>query len=663
MERGGGPAGEGRRPAASPAGPAAERGGGPAGEGRRPAASPAGPAAEQGGRAAVQAPPPNPLLHPRTLLQRKTNPSTEDAEHLPLADGQNTLQLSPAQQKAIGGTSHPYQNSNPPTEPETSIHPTASQRDHPSHSLSRPSEAMSEFSASLFGGTLVHTSAAPDSAVEEEGAVAIDGSSTTTTTEEPLGEAASPRDVRRSGGGAGDVLPPRRQREAGLFSRSHDASHEEEEFDPAPRTGRWAEELDLAPRTGGRRRARPDPRSLPQHPRPGAPGPAPGAATSDQPSATVATAAAAAVPNEGNDTNDAQETSAITHGATTADTTVTEEHYNTPRTEQIYDLNQTLVNILADGFTANSDKDLSTGSTTVEVSTNGSGLPGVVSPNAPDVTVDLAPWKPEAGSTQGQGTDAPLTGTGSAVLSADAASSSPAGGPGEAAAGSASPAADERTDPDGAVSATTRPALTTNATDSLLTNATQSPPALSSTDKQSLVGDVHGGSSGPTTHPPPGRQSASPGDPDPPPPGPTTPSPDMAKTSSASLDTTISCDGLLCLDVDGEALYNVSDVNATAFELTPSDAASAADGSARGPLVWEMLFLVVMVMAGITGNALVVIAVVVEKKLRNVTNYFLVSLAVADCLVSLVVMPCSIVHELMGEYSLYLHLAVTRDHF
>jgi len=49
------------------------------------------------------------------------------------------------------------------------------------------------------------------------------------------------------------------------------------------------------------------------------------------------------------------------------------------------------------------------------------------------------------------------------------------------------------------------------------------------------------------------------------------------------------------------------------------------------------------------GNVLVCVAVKVEKKLHNVTNYFLVSLAFADLLVSLVVMPCSIVQELNGH--------------
>ncbi|ESO10054.1 hypothetical protein HELRODRAFT_138230, partial [Helobdella robusta] len=49
--------------------------------------------------------------------------------------------------------------------------------------------------------------------------------------------------------------------------------------------------------------------------------------------------------------------------------------------------------------------------------------------------------------------------------------------------------------------------------------------------------------------------------------------------------------------------------------------------------------------AGVIGNLLVVISVIIERKLRTITNYILVSLAIADLLVSLVVMPGYIAQE------------------
>ncbi|KAG7502668.1 adenosine receptor A1-like [Solea senegalensis] len=50
--------------------------------------------------------------------------------------------------------------------------------------------------------------------------------------------------------------------------------------------------------------------------------------------------------------------------------------------------------------------------------------------------------------------------------------------------------------------------------------------------------------------------------------------------------------------------------------------------------------LIIAVLA-ISGNTLVCLAVIRNKKLRTITNYFLVSLAVADILVGLVAIPCA----------------------
>lgn len=72
-------------------------------------------------------------------------------------------------------------------------------------------------------------------------------------------------------------------------------------------------------------------------------------------------------------------------------------------------------------------------------------------------------------------------------------------------------------------------------------------------------------------------------------------------------------------------------------------------------LNWYVLLLLVFVLAGVTGNVLVCVAIAAEKKLQNVTNYFLMSLALADLLVSVVVMPCAIVNELMGNSCTFIY--------
>jgi len=90
-------------------------------------------------------------------------------------------------------------------------------------------------------------------------------------------------------------------------------------------------------------------------------------------------------------------------------------------------------------------------------------------------------------------------------------------------------------------------------------------------------------------------------------------------------------------------------------ERTTDDGTGAVDGGGITCCQsWPSLLLLVLVAAGITGNTLVCCAVAVERKLRNVTNYFLVSLAVADLLVSMVVMPSCIAHDVIGRITLIL---------
>jgi 5-hydroxytryptamine receptor 2 len=59
--------------------------------------------------------------------------------------------------------------------------------------------------------------------------------------------------------------------------------------------------------------------------------------------------------------------------------------------------------------------------------------------------------------------------------------------------------------------------------------------------------------------------------------------------------------------------------------------------------------LVIFVTAA--GNILVCLAIARERKLQNTTNYFLMSLAVADCLVAILVMPMGMIAEVLGKFS------------
>lgn len=66
---------------------------------------------------------------------------------------------------------------------------------------------------------------------------------------------------------------------------------------------------------------------------------------------------------------------------------------------------------------------------------------------------------------------------------------------------------------------------------------------------------------------------------------------------------------------------------------------------------WSFLFVVVFIIAGGLGNILVCLAVLLDRRLQNVTNYFLLSLAIADLLVSLFVMPLGAIPGFLGKHS------------
>lgn len=73
---------------------------------------------------------------------------------------------------------------------------------------------------------------------------------------------------------------------------------------------------------------------------------------------------------------------------------------------------------------------------------------------------------------------------------------------------------------------------------------------------------------------------------------------------------------------------------------------------------WPALLILVIIALTVGGNILVILAVSLEKKLQNATNFFLRSLAVADMLVGILVMPISLINILYGETALALMLTL-----
>ncbi|XP_061593153.1 5-hydroxytryptamine receptor 2B [Cololabis saira] len=80
-----------------------------------------------------------------------------------------------------------------------------------------------------------------------------------------------------------------------------------------------------------------------------------------------------------------------------------------------------------------------------------------------------------------------------------------------------------------------------------------------------------------------------------------------------------------------------------------SDNSSQSGEVTEIQLKWAALLIVMVIIPTIGGNILVILAVSLERKLQNATNYFLMSLAVADLLVGLLVMPIALVTVLYSS--------------
>lgn len=96
--------------------------------------------------------------------------------------------------------------------------------------------------------------------------------------------------------------------------------------------------------------------------------------------------------------------------------------------------------------------------------------------------------------------------------------------------------------------------------------------------------------------------------------------------------------------------------NATALIGNGSDVSFAStpgydfDGNEEGLDNWWALLALLLVLATAAGNILVCLAICWERRLQNVTNYFLMSLAVTDLMVAVLVMPLGILTLVRGEF-------------
>ncbi|XP_060915515.1 alpha-1D adrenergic receptor [Labrus mixtus] len=97
-------------------------------------------------------------------------------------------------------------------------------------------------------------------------------------------------------------------------------------------------------------------------------------------------------------------------------------------------------------------------------------------------------------------------------------------------------------------------------------------------------------------------------------------------------------------------IYFAESLNGTVLDqISPNDSTPTCTNFAMDPQVVGVgVFLSVFILVAIVGNILVILSVVCNKHLQTVTNFFIVNLAMADLLLSIIVLPFSASLEVLG---------------
>ncbi|XP_060105908.1 5-hydroxytryptamine receptor 2C isoform X2 [Heteronotia binoei] len=134
-------------------------------------------------------------------------------------------------------------------------------------------------------------------------------------------------------------------------------------------------------------------------------------------------------------------------------------------------------------------------------------------------------------------------------------------------------------------------------------------------------------------------------------------------TVSVTLDFSLHS-GLMAWPLSHNLTLNQS--SPTSDPLNISEGAEVSRKSIREKN-WPALLILIIILLTIGGNILVILAVSLEKKLQNATNYFLMSLAVADMLVGILVMPVSLItilYDVLFSTASIMHLcAISLDRY
>lgn len=101
-------------------------------------------------------------------------------------------------------------------------------------------------------------------------------------------------------------------------------------------------------------------------------------------------------------------------------------------------------------------------------------------------------------------------------------------------------------------------------------------------------------------------------------------------------------------------VLNESFVNLTNFSLDNTyiiyPGLEYPSGYTLSHIILASILVTIVMIIVVVGNMLVIIAIATEKSLKNIQNWFIASLAVADFFLGLVIMPFSLANELMGYW-------------
>lgn len=129
--------------------------------------------------------------------------------------------------------------------------------------------------------------------------------------------------------------------------------------------------------------------------------------------------------------------------------------------------------------------------------------------------------------------------------------------------------------------------------------------------------------------------------------------------SSDSINLTETAEEFLTLlsnSSSSDVYGNLSDASNTSFlsttVLTPHTVFRNGypSGYTLTSIIVASVIVTILMIIIVVGNMLVIIAIATEKALKNIQNWFIASLAVADFFLGLVIMPFSLANELMGYW-------------